>query len=43
MLPGVKARANIAAGTFIGTYAGELIPEAECESRGILLEEIGRK
>ena len=29
-------------GTFVGTYAGELIPEAESEARGILLQEVGR-
>jgi len=39
---GVRARVAIPGGTFIGIYAGELIPEAESEARGVLLEEVGR-
>ncbi|WWD05642.1 hypothetical protein V865_003723 [Kwoniella europaea PYCC6329] len=39
---GVRARAPIAAGTFLGIYAGELITEQESEERGKLYAQIGR-
>ncbi|WVW80258.1 hypothetical protein I302_102236 [Kwoniella bestiolae CBS 10118] len=39
---GVRARAPIAAGTFLGIYAGELITEQESEERGRLYAQIGR-
>ncbi|WWC88066.1 uncharacterized protein L201_002969 [Kwoniella dendrophila CBS 6074] len=39
---GVRARANIPAGTFLGIYAGELITEQESEERGKLYAQIGR-
>ncbi|WWC68521.1 uncharacterized protein I206_102450 [Kwoniella pini CBS 10737] len=39
---GVRARAPIEAGTFLGIYAGELITEEESEERGKLYAQIGR-
>ncbi|OCF36290.1 hypothetical protein I316_02164 [Kwoniella heveanensis BCC8398] len=39
---GVRARANIPAGTFLGIYAGELITEQESEERGKLYAKLGR-
>ena len=39
---GVRAKAPIPKGQFIGIYAGELITEDESEKRGILYNEIGR-
>ncbi|WVQ64997.1 uncharacterized protein L199_003167 [Kwoniella botswanensis] len=39
---GIRARAPIAAGTFLGIYAGELITEQESEERGKLYAQIGR-
>ncbi|WRT65791.1 uncharacterized protein IL334_002740 [Kwoniella shivajii] len=39
---GVRARAAISAGTFLGIYAGELISELDSEERGLLYAQIGR-
>ncbi|WVQ77366.1 hypothetical protein IAR50_007051 [Cryptococcus sp. DSM 104548] len=39
---GVRAGCNIPRGTFIGTYAGELVTEAESEKRGVVYTAIGK-
>ncbi|WVR03726.1 hypothetical protein IAU60_000721 [Kwoniella sp. DSM 27419] len=39
---GVRARAPIAKGTFLGIYAGELITEQQSEERGALYAKLGR-
>ncbi|ODN88757.1 hypothetical protein L198_06559 [Cryptococcus wingfieldii CBS 7118] len=39
---GVRAGSDIPKGTFIGTYAGELVTEAESEQRGVIYTAIGK-
>lgn len=38
----MRAKTDIPRGQFIGVYAGEMIPDAEAESRGIEYEKLGR-
>ncbi|ODN77113.1 hypothetical protein L202_05645 [Cryptococcus amylolentus CBS 6039] len=39
---GVRAGSDIPRGTFIGTYTGELVTEAESERRGVIYTAIGK-
>jgi SET domain-containing protein len=39
---GIRARAPIVAGTFLGIYSGEFIAEHVSEARGAVYEKVGR-